>query len=332
EWMPLALTFDNNDNLYVVDVLKQHQVIVFEKSGKLKLKFGGMAAVSKKGDNPGKFYYPNGICIDNENNIFVADSNNRRVQVFSAEGKFLYIIETGGLPRGIAVDKRSRLYVVDALGHDISVFKKTDRQAQALTVFGGQGVEFGQFLYPNSLAIDKSGSKIVVTDRENNRLQSFVWPSMAAAVSEPTKRALPYISFLFLLGLLLATMLMRRRRYYVSKEFLSKVIARQQLSSLARVKGKLFLHPDTYEKFKNYSEGDIVLGDIVRPISADNQIKESFLVNYKLDQEAASIFAAAEKGWVKPRILTEDDLSHKLAAKIGIETMDFQLFMEYYAN
>src|SRR5439155_1051344 len=41
------------------------------------------------GDQPGQFNVPHSIAVDAQNNIYVADRGNRRIQVFNTDGKFL---------------------------------------------------------------------------------------------------------------------------------------------------------------------------------------------------------------------------------------------------
>jgi DNA-binding beta-propeller fold protein YncE len=328
-WMPIALAFDQDDNLYVTDISTQHQVFVFTPYGALKTKFGSTGYTEYKNKLPGKFSFPNGIFIDRDKRVFVADSNNRRVQVFTPEGKFLYMVNTGGLPRGICVDDKNRLYVVDALGHDVSVFKKTDKSGTALTVFGGQGVGFGQFLYPNGMALDSSG-KIYVADRENHRIQVWAWPIVAAAVSKQVQKALPIASIVLPLMILMFYLLMRRRRYYVSETFLNKIINNRQLANLAKVSGKFFVHPKVYERFKGYKENGLEVQDFVRPAKVDELSFKNMISVHHLSDEAAVLFAAAGKGLVKPRVLTEDAQSHAVAAQLNMETMDHELFKEFF--
>jgi sugar lactone lactonase YvrE len=329
-WAPVGMTFDNEDNLYVTDVLSQHRVLVFDRQGKLKLQFGATAMTDKKGESPGKFYFPNDIFVDRDKKIFVADSNNRRIQVFSPEGKYLYMISMGGLPRGIAIDEADRLYVVDGLGHNITVYKKTDKNAKSITAFGGQGTQFGQFLYPNGLVLEKGGHRIFVTDRENNRIQVWTWPTVAAAVSPNVKKAMPVGLFLGALALLLAWRLLRRRRYFASMKFISEIVADRQLYALKRVAKKVYVHPATYEKYKKYSEGDVAGEDVLRPLTADELQVESYKVNENLGDEAALLFAGAGKGLVKPRMLSNDARSHIVAQKLNLESMDYRLFLDYY--
>ena len=70
-----GLAVDAEDHLYVVDVHFE-AIQVFNTQGQLLLSFG------QEGHGPGQFWLPSGIHIDSRNRIWVADSYNRRVQVF----------------------------------------------------------------------------------------------------------------------------------------------------------------------------------------------------------------------------------------------------------
>jgi sugar lactone lactonase YvrE len=79
------------------------------------------------------------------------------------------------MPRGIAQDDSSRLFVVDTTDHMVRVYTVGDKAAEAPTYvgsIGGEGRADATFEYPNGLAVDKR-AHIYVTDRENNRVQ--VW-------------------------------------------------------------------------------------------------------------------------------------------------------------
>jgi DNA-binding beta-propeller fold protein YncE len=78
----------------------------------------------------GTFKYPQGIAVDQSSgNVFVADTANNRIQVFSSNGTF---IMTGGkfglvdgnfaYPQGIAVDQSSgNVFVADTANNRIQV-------------------------------------------------------------------------------------------------------------------------------------------------------------------------------------------------------------------
>jgi DNA-binding beta-propeller fold protein YncE len=108
----------------------------------------------------------------------VADSENDRVQVFSAEGEFLAQWGSEGdddgqfkQPNGIAVDEAGNVYVADSgIGNDrVQVFSA---EGEFLGKWGSNGDGDGQFKQPNGIAVDGSG-KVYVTDSRNRRVQVF---------------------------------------------------------------------------------------------------------------------------------------------------------------
>ncbi len=167
QWLPVGLTFDKEGHLYVTDHRNpRHQILVFDPSGNLKLKFGYY------GKGEGMFNFPADVAVSDNGNIYVSDSNNSRIQVFDAQGNFQQTI-TGGfsLPRGIGFDSRGRLHVVDSLEHKVQVFSLRDGPKLEFT-YGSIGLERGQFYHPGDLAVDDSG-RMYITDQFGSRVQ--VW-------------------------------------------------------------------------------------------------------------------------------------------------------------
>jgi DNA-binding beta-propeller fold protein YncE len=171
---PLGLAFAPDGTLYATDVrgldAKAHRVVVFSPDGTLVRSLG----------DPGQLNYPNGIVVDGNGNIEVADSNNGRLMIFGQYGKMLATIGAGigegdlGMPRGTAVDDSGRLFVVDTADHMIRIYT-IDKDKPTPTYvgsFGDEGQTDGTFEYPNGIATD-TRAHIYITDRENNRVQ--VW-------------------------------------------------------------------------------------------------------------------------------------------------------------
>ncbi|HWI55486.1 MAG TPA: 6-bladed beta-propeller, partial [Desulfobacteria bacterium] len=102
------------------------EVVVFDSNGNKVRSFGG------KGMDPGKFYYPYSVYVSDDNKVYVADSNNNRIQVFRPDGSLLQILNgqdlmEGGrysVPRGTAFDKDGNLYTAEGLINSVSVTNK----------------------------------------------------------------------------------------------------------------------------------------------------------------------------------------------------------------
>jgi len=128
------------------------------------------------GSGDGQFNEPGGLAVDSEGNVYVGDSQNSRVQKFSAGGTFLLkwgSSGTGdgqfGLSGGVAIDGASNIYVADQNNHRIQKFSS---DGVFITKWGSSGTGDGQFGYFYSIASDNSGN-IYVADRGNYRIQKF---------------------------------------------------------------------------------------------------------------------------------------------------------------
>lgn len=85
-----GLSVDSDDNVYVTDG-KANQLKIFSKNGEYLMTLGSAYSVTKTlRESPGGFLLPQGIHIDKNNNIFIADQANVRFQIF----KYLSDVET----------------------------------------------------------------------------------------------------------------------------------------------------------------------------------------------------------------------------------------------
>ncbi len=72
---PRGVALDSNGTVYIVSNLS-HNIYAYDKDGKEVQILGGM------GTENGKLYLPNGLYIDDRDEIFVTDTINQRVSVF----------------------------------------------------------------------------------------------------------------------------------------------------------------------------------------------------------------------------------------------------------
>ncbi|MDA8154971.1 MAG: SMP-30/gluconolactonase/LRE family protein [Actinomycetota bacterium] len=128
-----------------------------------------------QGTGNGQFGYMEGVAVDANSNVYVADSGNNRVQKFDPNGNYLaqWISDGIGLafnsPNEVAVDATGDLYVSDLNNNRIVKFGPSGNY---LTQWGSLGTGDGMFNGPGAMAFDPSGN-IYVTDWQNNRVQKF---------------------------------------------------------------------------------------------------------------------------------------------------------------
>ncbi len=124
----------------------------------------------------GDFNIPFAVAVDSNQNLYVVDTGNQRIQVFDATGNFKFTFGRSGSgngqfssPRGIAVDSSQNIYVTDTLNNRIQVF---DSAGAFKFKFGSNGAGNGQFSSAQGIAVDTS-QNIYVADGGNNRIQVF---------------------------------------------------------------------------------------------------------------------------------------------------------------
>jgi sugar lactone lactonase YvrE len=157
------------DRLLIADA-EAHQVVVCGLDGSFIFKFG------QRGVGPGEFNFPTHVAVDGNHQIYVTDSLNCRIQVFTAAGRFVREFGSAGdgpghfsRPKGVAADTAGHVYVVDAVFDNVQIFND---QGRLLLDFGAGGSGPGEFWLPNAIAIN-SHNEIFVADAYNHRLQMF---------------------------------------------------------------------------------------------------------------------------------------------------------------
>jgi glucose/arabinose dehydrogenase/plastocyanin len=109
--------------------------------------------------------------------VYVADTANNRIQVFSSNGTFVskwgkYGTGDGlfNSPTGIAIDQKGNVYVADTANNRIQVFSNN---GTFVSKWGGFGTANGSYNQPTGVAINPSSGNVYVADTANNRIQVF---------------------------------------------------------------------------------------------------------------------------------------------------------------
>ena len=169
---PRAVATDRGGNIFVSEYGLRERVQLFASSNATFLQTTG-----HDGTANGEFNRPEGLDVDGQGRLFVADSCNHRIQVFSGEGKWLASYGSAGSGKGqlsypydVRVDGAGFQFVCEFGNSRIQVF---DREHQPVEVIGRAGSAPGEFSNPWSIALDSHGN-LYVADAQNHRVQKLV--------------------------------------------------------------------------------------------------------------------------------------------------------------
>lgn len=184
------VAWDSAGNTFISDGYVNSRIAKTDKEGNWLKSWG------EPGDQPGQFSTPHSIAVDAQNQVYVADRGNRRIQVFDAEGKFLrqFSIDvavppdarpaignkptatTGtmspGAPWAICITPGPNqvLYASDAYPGRIY---KLSLDGKVLGVLGKSGKQLGQFGWIHEIACP-SANVLYVAELLNWRIQKLI--------------------------------------------------------------------------------------------------------------------------------------------------------------
>lgn len=112
---PADLGFAPNGDVFIVQGHGRGdgRVLRFTNTGKFITSWGG------KGAGPGQFDQPHSILVTPDNRLLVADRENRRVQVFDLDGKYVTEWKFKGLPCGLLVGPDRQVYLATGFSGQI---------------------------------------------------------------------------------------------------------------------------------------------------------------------------------------------------------------------
>ena len=146
------------------------------------------------GSGPGQFDQPQGIATNPDGTrVYVADTNNHRIQVFTDDGSFVSALGSYGsadgdfiFPEDVGVDSGGNFFVLEQ-----QRIQKFDPDGNFLTKWGASGSGDGEFDSAIALTVDAQDD-VYVVDLAANRVQVFdgtgtflrKWGSFGSGVGE----------------------------------------------------------------------------------------------------------------------------------------------------
>jgi iron(III) transport system ATP-binding protein len=163
---PVCVTQDPHGDFYVGEYGGNDRVQKFSVDGKFLLQIG------KAGSGPGQLQRASGV-VWHDGLLYIADSFNNRVQVFTDTGTYKSIIglpESGvtmDFPYALALGPQNDLFVIEYLTARVSRFDL--KTTKLLGRFGTQGRGEGEFSTPWGIDVNSKGT-IYVADTDNRRV------------------------------------------------------------------------------------------------------------------------------------------------------------------
>jgi DNA-binding beta-propeller fold protein YncE len=188
---PTDVAWDSEGNFYITDGYVNSRVAKYDKNGDWVKSWG------EPGTGPGQFHLPHAIVADRNNNLYVGDRTNRRIQVFDTEGKFLrmFTIDVPPDPKTRAVNGPTptgeRLAAVIGAPNSICITPgpnqvlfvgestfpgrifKVSLEGKVLGVIGRSGRNLGQFSGAHQLACP-SENEVYAAETSNWRVQKLI--------------------------------------------------------------------------------------------------------------------------------------------------------------
>jgi sugar lactone lactonase YvrE len=187
---PTDIAWDSDDNIYVSDGYTNSRIAKFDKHGAWITSWGSRGTGGQHADeNPSQFTTPHNIGIDRQNNVYVADRNNRRIQVFDRDGRFRRFIHLnvaydkkrhpvlGNMPANppdetqpwtICITNSPTQYLFTSDSEPGRIYKLT-LDGKIVGMFGESGRDARQFNWIHGLACP-SPDTLVVADMNNWRV------------------------------------------------------------------------------------------------------------------------------------------------------------------
>ncbi|CAF3224645.1 unnamed protein product [Rotaria sp. Silwood2] len=191
-----ALAFDQENNLHFVD--QTNNRILKITNDKIEIIVGHQNGTN--GSDQTSLYSPNDIHIDKSNNIYIADTLNHRIQLFSnTDNKYISTVFGTGqqgsgsnqlnCPMGVTIDDYSTIYIADYGNNRIISFKRNNNVAEIYLKKNENNQERNEYVMsPISIKYD-SVSKTIVIAQETGfnvirwHIDSTYWTLIAGSAS-----------------------------------------------------------------------------------------------------------------------------------------------------
>ena len=183
---PLGIVIDNLGNLFVTDSFN-HKVRKITPQGNVSTFAGSTIGYLDATGTSSKFNNPEGITIDSNNNLYVADTTNGVIRKITPYGIVSTFVGNNAIPwltfnvKGITRSSTGATYFTSQ-NHTVYSVSSTgviSQLAGAPNVFGYEDGENAKFSQPKGITLDQTETNLYIADKMNHRIRKIALENLA---------------------------------------------------------------------------------------------------------------------------------------------------------
>ena len=169
---PRDVAIGSDGSVYVTDTGNK-RVLVFDPNGKpLRQIAQGAGPLMGASNGPDQLFEPMGIVLDSQDNVYIADTFNQRINVFDKTGKALRRWTIDGWSRDapflepmLGIDSSNNIYATDPAKQTVLKFSSDGKPLGSKNAVGQVTL-----VRPTGIAVSKDGTVVVVDTDKNGVL------------------------------------------------------------------------------------------------------------------------------------------------------------------
>lgn len=174
--LPSGIAVLKSGNIVVTDGYGNSRVVLYDRDGKFIKQIGkGAGGPADKGIGPGEWNLPHKLALDANENLYVCEETNARIQVLDKNLNFLRILPNAGwVPWDFAISLKGDEgygFVADYQHERVVKISLTD--GHVLAAWGREGRGPGEFDWIHEIVVDSKGA-VYAGDTYGQRVQKFV--------------------------------------------------------------------------------------------------------------------------------------------------------------